>query len=510
MRGTWTSFSLAAALALATAAPFGVPSLRAAPAFPLAKAGREQVTFDTTDGLKIAGTYSPLGAKPSGPIVILVHGEGQTRQAFANLVDSLDEHRVPWLAIDLRGHGVSAEQDGKDLSSRVKDPTFCPGYADDVYGAVRWLVDAKKHDPKAIGVLGAALGASAALKVASVHPGELLATMLLTPAYGHPGFDTKADAHALDGKLDVLILASVEDMNRLDKNGPRAVLYLIERDRNAPPDTRREERVAKRRGIPPRVVAFAETNVYGTRMFDPTAGVLHLDAWIAAWWARRLGTLPHAVLWDGIVDRKNDYADPGWDGTTVLTGGEGLTANAVRWGTRIMVGGEIPSDAKTIFLRIAASRRGGAPVGQYAQIAYPSGIVSAETLFKSLMGRALGSETRALVRQPEEIPQDDGSIVYGKPSFEAETRLADVPGEGPIEVRVAFTVGTGGEAPFVPGVDPDKPETWTLVPDQLEGEAGSSSPGAATPGSDHPETPDGPMDPKNPPKTPPKNPPKKR
>jgi hypothetical protein len=77
-------------------------------------------------------------------------------------------------------------------------------------------------------------------------------------------------------------------------------------------------------------------------------------------------------------------------------------------------------------------------------------------------------------------------------------------------VRVAFTVGTGGEAPLVPGVDPDKPETWTLVPDQLEGEAGASPPGAATPGPDRPETPDGPMDPKNPPKAPPKNPPKKR
>ena len=505
MRAGRTSFPLAAALALATlvpfASPFAVPSLDAAPTFALEKAGREQVTFDTADGLKISGTYSPGRAKAGAPVVLLVHGEGQTRQAFAPLVEALDEDLVPWLAIDLRGHGKSAEQDGKDLSSRVKDPTFCPGYADDVYGAVRWLVDGKKHDPKAIGVLGAALGASVALKVASLHPGELLATMLLTPAYGHPGFDTKVDAHALDGKLDVMILSSVEDMNRLDKNGPRAVLYLIERDRNAPPDTRREERVLKRRGIPPRVVAFAETNVYGTRLFDPGEGVRHLDAWIAGWWARRLGTLPHAVLWDGSVDRKNDYADPGWDGTTVLSGGENVSGNAVRWGTRIMVGGELPSDAKTVYLRVCATRRGGAPVGQYAQIAYPSGTVSAETLFKSLTGRALGSETRALVLQPEEIPQDDGSVAYGKPSFEAETRLADVPGEGPIEVRVSFAVGTGGGPPNVPGVDPDKPETWTLVPDELEKEeAGPASAGPATPEKDRPEVPDGPMAPKAPPK----------
>ena len=499
MVGRRISCSLVAAIALAVGVPFAPLPVRAAPGFPLDRAGREQVTFDTADGLKISATYSPAGGKPGAPVVVLVHGEGQTRQAFGPLVDALDEHRVPWLAIDLRGHGASATQDGKDLSSRVKDPAFAAGYADDVYGAVRWLVDSKKHDPKAVGVLGAALGASATLKVASLHPGELLAVMLLTPAYGHPGFDTKADAHALDGKLDVMILASVEDMNRLDKNGPRAVLYLIERDRNAPPDTRREERVLKRRGIPPRVVAFAETNVYGTRMFDTTAGVLHLDAWIAAWWARRLSTLPHAVLWDGIVDRKNDYADPGWDGTTVLPGGENLTANVVRWGTRLMFGGEVPPDTKTIFLRIYATRGDGRAAGHYAQIAYPSGIVSVQALAGGFRGRAPPTETSALVRQPEEIPQQDGSIVYGKPSFEAETRLPELEGDGPLEVRVSYTVSAGDRAPIVPGIDPDKPETWKLVPDQLEGE-GSGAPvrGAVPPRDDRPETPDGPIAPKDP------------
>lgn len=496
MRGTWTSFSLVAALALV--APLRLPTLDAAPAFALEKAGREQVTFDTADGLKISATYAAAGAKEGAPAVILVHGEGQSRQAFGPLVDALDEHRVPWLALDLRGHGRSAEQDGKDLSSRVKDAIFCPGYADDVYAAVRWLVDARKHDPGRIGVLAAAIGGAAAFRVAHLHKGEVASLVLLTPAWGHPGFDTKADAHDLDGKMDVVVLSSVEDMNRLDKNGPRAVLYAVERDRNAPPDTRREERILKRRGIPPRNRSVAEKDVYGTKLI---AGVAHMDAWLAAWFARRFETLPSAVLFDGSVDTKNDYADPGWEGGTVIPGGEALTAKALRWGTRVMVGGELPSDVKTVYLRIYATRGDGHTAGQYAQIAYPSGIVSAQALFKSFMGRAPPTETAALVLEPEEIPQKDGTFAYGKPSFEAEMRLPDLPGDGPLEVRLSFTAAAGERAPNIPGVDPDKPETWLLVPDLLAGtEGGAPSRGATPSGPDRRETPDGPLEPTAPPK----------
>ena len=496
MRGTWTSCSLVAALALAAVAPFGLRSSRAAPSFALDKAGREQVTFDTADGLKISGTYSGAGAKPGSPAVLLVHGEGQSRAAFGPIVDVLDEYRLPWLAIDLRGHGRSAEQDGKDLSSRVRDAIFCPGYADDVYGAVRWLVDGRRHDPQRIGILAAAMGAAAAFRVAPRHKGEVAALALLTPAYGHPGFDTKADAHDIDGKMDVLVLSSVEDMNRLDKTGSRAVLYDVERDRNAPPDTRREERVLKRRGIPPRNRTVAEKDVYGTKII---AGVSHMAAWLAAWLARRFETIPFAVLFDGSVDTANDYADPGWGGGTVVPGGEGLAAKALRWGTRVMIGGELPPDTRTIFLRIYATRGEHSTAGQYAQIAYPSGIVSAQALFKAFMGRAPPTETAALVLEPEEIPQNDGTLTYGKPSFEAEVRLPDLSGDGPMQVRVSFTVGSGGQPPIIPGVDPDKPETWTLIPDLLEGvEGGAPARGAATPGTDHPEVPDGPMEPKDP------------
>ena len=492
-------FVAASLLLAAVALVWRAESVVAAPPFPLEGPGRTEVTIDTADGTQISATYSTAGAAyAGGPAVVLVHGEGQTRAAYAPLVAALDEHLVPWLAIDLRGHGKSSEQAGKSVSGKAssRDPAFLASMTEDVWGAVRWLVDVRKHDAKRIGIMGASLGASPAITAAHLHKGEVAAIVLLTPTYDQPGFDTKADAHDLDGKMDVLVLSSVEDMNRLDKQGPRALLYAIERDRNAPPDTRRDERILKRRGIPPRLRAFAETNIYGTKMIS---GVEHFDAWLAAWWARRFETYPHAVLFDGSVDQKNDYADPGWQGGTVVPGDAKVSATVLRWGQRVMIGAELPPDVTTIDLRVYASRGDGHTAGQFAQVAYPSGTVSAQALFKSFMGRAPPTETAALVLQPEELPQDDGTLKYGNPSFEAEMRLPELTGDGPYEVRFSFAVGRGGLSESAPGVDPEKPETWTPIPDLFDAAGKPKPPGkgdepGATPVKP-PMTPDGPMSP---------------
>ena len=465
-----------AALRAATRA--GADPAEFAPAFALDAPGRIAVTIDTDDAMSLSGTYAPNGATPGSPAVVLVHGEGQTRLAFAALVGALDEHRVPWVAIDLRGHGRSAEQEGKDVSGLAsrKDPAFYAGFVHDVFGAVRWLSEVRKHDPARIGILASGMAGAPALRAAHLHKGEIAALVLLTPTLDQPGFETAADAHDIDGKMDVLIVSSVEDSKRFDKIGPLHLLYSIERDRNAPPDTRREDRVAKRRGIPPRWLAFAETGIFGTKMIE---GVAHLDAWFAAWWARRFETLPHAVLFDGSVELKNDYADPGWIGATPVPGAGEVSASALRWGRRLMVGGELPSDVTTVYLRVYATRGDGHTAGQYAQIAYPTGEVSAQALFKSFMGRAPPTETAALVKGPEELPQSDGTLLYGKPSFEAEMRLPDLTGDGPYEVRLSFAVGRGQGPENAPGVDPDKPETWTRLADLLDPTAAAPAPGTA-------------------------------
>ena len=70
----------------------------------------------------------------------------------------------------------------------------------------------------------------------------------------------------------------------------------------------------------------------------------------------------------------------------------------------------------------------------------------------------------------EEIPQEDGTIAYGKPSFEAEIRLPELHGESGVPwVRVSWAVERVGSPRLEgPGVDPDAPDTWTVIPDQLD------------------------------------------
>ncbi len=433
---------------------------------PLPGPGREAVTITTSDGLTIAATYSQGGRtppEPGGAALLLVHEEGTSRLAFAALVGRLDAHHVPWLAIDLRGHGKSSEQAGVDLATpaRARDPTVFAGAAEDTYAALRWLVDVRKHDPKRIGILGAGLGASATIRVAHLHKGEMTAVMLLTPALDFPGYDTTADMHDIDGYMDFEILASVEDMNRLGKLGPRRIIYSVQADRNAPKGTPIDERIKHRRGIPPRVRAFADTGVYATKMLGKVA---YLDAWVAAWWARRLGTFPHAVLYDGSVDAKGDYGDPEWAAGVAIPTGQTAPARALRWGRRMMVGAELPKGVRAIYLRIHSSRGDRFQGGQYARIAFPSGEITGEPLVRGPIGRVPPTQTTALTLEGEEIPTDNG-IEYGNPSFEAEVTLPDIPGDGSYVVHVSVAVSLGGEAPTVVGVDPDDPLTWTVVPD---------------------------------------------
>jgi hypothetical protein len=290
--------------------------------------------------------------------------------------------------------------------------------------------------------------------------------MLMTPTSLWPGLDTDKDVTDTDGKMDFWILASVEDMNRLDKQGPRHLLYQVEYARNAPLNTPLDERVKKRRGIPPHLRAFAETLATDTMMITR---VPHLDEWLAAYWARRLSTWPSPVLFDGSVDRKGDYEDLGWDAGVPLEAG-GVTGRALRWDRKVMVGSELPKDVGAIYVRIYASAGDESLyVGAHVRISFPQGIVESERFSRGPMGRAPPLETAALVLQAEELPQRDGTMLYGNPSFEAEIRLPELPGDGPYVVRVSFGyLRAGSDAIVCPvGQDSQDPMTWPLVPDLL-------------------------------------------
>jgi pimeloyl-ACP methyl ester carboxylesterase len=451
-------------------------------------------------GVVLAGTYARNGAGAGSPALLLVHGEYQSRAAWTPLLSWLDEYRVPWLSIDMRGHGESRVQSGKDLEADItrKDPELFASLADDVAAGVRFLVEEKGHDKDKIGVLASRLGASAALKFAHEHKDAVAALMMMTPSMLYPGFTSDKDAADTNGKMDFVVFSSIEDNRKDEKKNAIRILYTAEAARNAPPDTPLDERITKRRGIPPRFRSFDVKDATGTAMITAVA---HFDAWIAAWWGRRLGTYPHAVLYDGSVDPQNDYADPEWTAGADIPSRGDRTAKALRWGRRVMVGASLPKDVRSIHLRIHATRGDRQVAGQFARIDYPSGIVTANPIVRGF-GRAPPTETSALVLEPEEIPVKQGRetvLTYGDPSFECEIRLPEVSGSGPYVVRLSWAVSRGsGDPENAETFVEEDPATWTVVPDQLEGTKIPYLPAdegpAATPLPR--ETPDGPTGPK--------------
>jgi hypothetical protein len=459
-----TSLSIAAVAACLAARAFADPPPQPddGPPPPRPPFVAETVAVPTEDGWRLHAVYGAAGSGPGSPAVVLVPMEGTTSAAWTPLFARLEEFRVPWLAIDPRGRGGSVYAPADPTVPAPTGSDLAATMGEDVRAAVAWLV-AKGHDPARIGVMGAGLGASAAVRCASEKKVALKALVLLTPRVDYDGLDTLADSHALPLDLDFWIWTAVQDNDEKSKKGPLRLLYSMERDRNAPPNTPRDERVLKRRGPPPRYRGFDMKDARGTKLL----GYLQMDALLAGWWSRRLETLPHAVLYDGVIeDVKGDYADPGWDGGVTVPTAMEHHAKALRWGRRAMVGASVPKGTHAVRLRIAWDH-GDVDTGQLATIQIPAGGVVVQKWQKG-GARRPPIETSAVVRDGEELPQEDRTFVIGEPSFEAEIRLPELRGDVEYRLRIAVELAIGSSE-FVPapGVDPENPETFTVVPDSL-------------------------------------------
>jgi uncharacterized protein len=146
---------------------FGTLSVR--PEFRVAGSmGNGAISADlrAKDGSAIAGTYY-AGVAETSPAILLLHGNGSSRRQFAALAPWLNAQGYAVLAIDLRGHGESAQV----------SKSFGLYEARDAHAAFDWL-KAKQKGAK-IGVVGTSLGGAASL---IGDQGPLLADALILHA----------------------------------------------------------------------------------------------------------------------------------------------------------------------------------------------------------------------------------------------------------------------------------------------------------------------------------------
>lgn len=114
----------------------------------------EDVTFRSTDGLRLSGWYVP---SRNGAAIVVVHGGGGSRVGAVRHARMLARRGYGVLLYDERGRGDS--QGAPDAIGWT--------WKRDVAGALRWLERRPDVDPRRIGGLGLSTGAEALLQAAA-------------------------------------------------------------------------------------------------------------------------------------------------------------------------------------------------------------------------------------------------------------------------------------------------------------------------------------------------------
>jgi pimeloyl-ACP methyl ester carboxylesterase len=120
----------------------------------------QDVSFTTSDGLKIHGWFIAPSSPGNGATVILVHGLGNTRMDMLAQAAMLAKHGYATLLFDFRNHGAS---DGTITTLGFFE-------IEDIRAALDYLSTRQDIDTQRIGLVGHSMGASTAVRATARLP----------------------------------------------------------------------------------------------------------------------------------------------------------------------------------------------------------------------------------------------------------------------------------------------------------------------------------------------------
>lgn len=125
----------------------------------------DEVSFVTSDGIKISASYGLSESDSPLPAIILIHQGGSSREEWFELplVNKLIQKGYAVLAYDVRIHGRSGKDKG-NLTDLFNNPKRAPL---DLKAAIRYLEQDQRIDSERIGIIGASIGANLACVAAA-------------------------------------------------------------------------------------------------------------------------------------------------------------------------------------------------------------------------------------------------------------------------------------------------------------------------------------------------------
>ena len=155
-----------------------------------------EVSFITSDDVKIFADYHYLPRRTALPGAVLVHQLGANRSDWDSIVPVLVDEGFAVLVIDLRGHGASTRrgslESSQELDYRKFDAADWGDLVLDVAAAIEYLAGTGAVDPERIVLFGSSIGSSAAVRVMSGRP-SIRAGVFFSPGSSYRGVDIAAD-----------------------------------------------------------------------------------------------------------------------------------------------------------------------------------------------------------------------------------------------------------------------------------------------------------------------------
>ncbi len=167
-----------------------------------------KINFLTSDGVKIVGNWFSAG--DSTPAVLLIHMRPATKESWDDFAAKLNLAGFSALAIDLRGHGESVEQNGQQIDYKnlpVENHADCRL---DIDSALEWLKNQSAGD---IFVIGGSIGANLAIDAMARHA-EIKKGIALSPGLEYLGVTTDSEIKKV--KNNLLLIASKDDKYSYD------------------------------------------------------------------------------------------------------------------------------------------------------------------------------------------------------------------------------------------------------------------------------------------------------